>query len=145
MYGYVDRPVAQLDPTSQLLMWATRSWVELGGRRQCPGHAIGAAFARRNMMAGLQPFLRLIATDNRAGLENFMSSRLACCHVSEHETILLQVVDEASASLGARIAAIALIFLAQSMEGSCRSHTGPALGCTHLTADRRVPHDSLRS
>lgn len=95
MYAFVDRPVSQLDPASQLLVWAMRSWVETVGQKQCPGHAIGAAFARRNMIAGLQPFLRMMAVLNRWGLENFEFCRLACNHISEHEAILLQMIGEA--------------------------------------------------
>lgn len=95
MYAFVDRPVSKLDPASQLLVWAMRRWVEAVGQKQCPGHAIGAAFARRNMIAGLQPFLRMMAVLNRWGLENFEFCRLTCNHVSEHEAILLQVIGEA--------------------------------------------------
>lgn len=95
MYAIVDRPVSQLDPANQLLVWAMRSWVEAVGQKQCPGHAIGAAFAKRNMIAGLQPFLRMMAMLNRWGLENFEFCRLACNHVSEHEAILLQVISKA--------------------------------------------------
>lgn len=76
MYAFVDRPVSQLDPANHLLVWAMRSWVEVVGQKQCPGHAIGAAFARRNMIAGLQPFLRMMAVLNRGGLENFESAAL---------------------------------------------------------------------
>lgn len=95
MYAFVDRPVSQLDLASQLLVWAMRGWVEAVGQKQCPGHAVGVAFARRNMIAGLQPFLRMMAVLNRGGLENFEFCRLACNHVSEHEAILLQMISEA--------------------------------------------------
>ena len=95
MYAFVDRPVSDLEPASQLLVWAMRNWVEAIGQKHCPGLVIGTTFARRNMIAGLQPFLRMMAVLNRGGLENFEFCRLACNHVSEHEAILLQLVDEA--------------------------------------------------
>ncbi|PKB13524.1 hypothetical protein B0I00_3329 [Novosphingobium kunmingense] len=95
MYAFVDRPLAQLDAASRLLVWAMRSWVEAVGRRQCPGFVIGTAFARHNMIAGIQPFLRMMAGLNRGGLENLEFCRLACNHVSEHEAILLQLVSDA--------------------------------------------------
>lgn len=103
MYAFVDRPVSALDPASQLLVWAMRSWVEAVGQKQCPGHAIGAALARRNMLAGLQLFLRMMAVLNRRGLENFEVCRLACNHVSEHEAILLQMIGAARGNHGASL------------------------------------------
>lgn len=95
MYAIVDRPVAELEPSSRLLVWAMRSWVEAVGRRQCPGLVIGPAFAKQNMIASLKPFLRMMAGLNRGGLENLEFCRLACTHVSEHEAILLQLVSDA--------------------------------------------------
>lgn len=61
MYAFVNRRVSQLDPANQFLVWAMRGWVEAVGQKQCPGQAIGAAFARQNMIAGLHPFLRMMA------------------------------------------------------------------------------------
>jgi hypothetical protein len=69
-----------------------RSWVKTMGERQCPGSMLGAAFARWNMIAGLQPFLRMMALFNRNGLETFQFCALACNHVSEHEAIILSLV-----------------------------------------------------
>lgn len=103
MYAFVDHPVSQLDPANQLLVWAMRGWVEAVGQKQCPGIAIGSAFARRNMITGLQPFLRMMAVLNRGGLENFEFCRLACNHVSEHEAILLQMIGEARGNYGASL------------------------------------------
>ncbi|AMK21614.1 hypothetical protein [Sphingobium sp. TKS] len=94
MYAFVDRPVNDLEPGGRLLVWAMRSWVLSMGRKTCPGAVIGKAFLERNMIAGLQPFLRMMALFNRGGLENFEFCRLACNRVSEHEAILLQLVSE---------------------------------------------------
>lgn len=94
MYAFIDRPVNDLDLGGRLLIWAMRSWVLSMAQKTCPGAVIGKAFLGRNMIAGLQPFLRMMALFNRGGLENFEFCRLACNRVSEHEAILLQLVSE---------------------------------------------------
>jgi hypothetical protein len=92
MYDFLDRPVTALDQGGRFLVWSMRSWVKTMGERQCPGSMLGAAFARWNMIAGLQPFLRMMALFNRNGLETFQFCALACNHVSEHEAIILSLV-----------------------------------------------------
>jgi hypothetical protein len=92
MYDFLDRPVTGLDQGGRFLVWSMRSWVKTMGERQCPGSMLGAAFARWNMIAGLQPFLRMMALFNRNGLETFQFCALACNHVSEHEAIILSLV-----------------------------------------------------
>lgn len=92
MYEFLDRPVTSLDHGGRFLIWSMRSWVKATGERQCPGSVLGAAFARWNMIGGLQPFLRTMALLNRNGLETFHFCDLACNHVSEHEAIILSLV-----------------------------------------------------
>jgi hypothetical protein len=92
MYDFLDRPVTSLDYGGRFLVWSMRSWVTAMGERQCPGSALGSAFARWNMIAGLQPFLRMMALFNRSGLETFQFCALACNHVSEHEAIILSLI-----------------------------------------------------
>jgi len=92
MYDYLDRPVTSLDHGGRFLVWSMRSWVKAMGDRQCPATAIGNAFARWNMIRGLQPFLRVMALFNRSGLETFHFCALPCNHVSEHEAIIVSLV-----------------------------------------------------
>jgi hypothetical protein len=92
MYDFLDRPVTGLDQGGRFLIWSMRSWVKAMNDRQCPGSVLGAAFARWNMIAGLQPFLRTMALLNRSGLETFQFCALSCNHVSEHEAIILSLV-----------------------------------------------------
>lgn len=92
MYEFLDRPVTSLDHGGRFLIWSMRSWVKAMGERQCPGSTLGSAFARWNMIAGLQPFLRMMALFNRNGLETFQFCALACNHVSEHEAIILSLM-----------------------------------------------------
>ncbi|MBX9645363.1 MAG: hypothetical protein K2W91_14860 [Novosphingobium sp.] len=93
MYDYLDRPVTSLDHGGRFLVWSTRSWVKAVGERQCPASAIARAFDKWNMVAGLQPFLRMMALFNRHGLENFQFCALQCNHVSEHEAIIIALVS----------------------------------------------------
>ncbi|MCB2072575.1 MAG: hypothetical protein H6917_04410 [Novosphingobium sp.] len=92
MYDFLDRPVTTLDHGGRFLIWAMRSWVKAMEDRQCPGHALGAAFAKWKMISGLQPFLHVMALFNRHGLETFGFCRLQCNHVSEHEAIIISLV-----------------------------------------------------
>lgn len=93
MYDFVDRPVTSLDHGSRFLVWSMRSWVLAMADRQCPGGKIAGPFARWGMLPGLHPFLRMMALFNRHGLANFEFCALACNHVSEHEAIILQLVN----------------------------------------------------
>jgi len=92
MYDFLDRPVTTLDHGGRFLVWSMRSWVKAMGERQCPASTIANAFARWNMIAGLQPFLRMMTLFNRNGLETFQFCALACNHISEHEAIILSLV-----------------------------------------------------
>jgi hypothetical protein len=92
MYDFLDRPVTSRDHGGRFLVWSMRSWVKAMGERQCPAGVVAGAFARWNMIAALQPFLRMMALFNRSGLETFQFCALTCNHVSEHEAIILSLV-----------------------------------------------------
>ena len=92
MYEFLDRPVTSLDPGGRFLVWSMRSWVKAMGDRMCPATVVGGAFARWNMIRGLQPFLKMMTIFNRSGLETFHFCALPCNHVSEHEAIILSIV-----------------------------------------------------
>lgn len=92
MYDFLDRPVTSLDPGGRFLVWSMRSWVKAMGDRMCPATVIGGAFAKWNMIRGLQPFLKMMTIFNRTGLETFHFCALPCNHVSEHEAIILSLV-----------------------------------------------------
>lgn len=92
MYEFVDRPISSLDSGGRFLVWSMRSWVKAMGDKTCPAGAIAPAFAQWRMLAGLQPFLRLMALFNRNGLENFQFCALPCNHISEHEAIIVSLL-----------------------------------------------------
>ncbi|QSB44480.1 hypothetical protein IDJ81_14460 [Tsuneonella flava] len=92
MYDFIDRPVTDLDNGGRFIVWAARSWVKAVGERRCPAHGIAPAFAKWNMLSGLQPFLGMMALFNRHGLQNFEFCGLQCNHVSEHEAIIVSLL-----------------------------------------------------
>jgi hypothetical protein len=92
MYEFLDRPVTSLDPGGRFLIWAMRSWVKSMDDKRCPATTVGTAFAKWDMLTGLQPFLRMMALFNRHGLETFQFCPLRCNHVSEHEALILSLV-----------------------------------------------------
>lgn len=92
MYDFLDRPVTDLDHGGRFLVWSMRSWVKAVAERKCPASVITQAFAKWNMLHGLQPFLRVMLQFNRHGLESFQFCALQCNHVSEHEAIIISLV-----------------------------------------------------
>lgn len=92
MYDFLDRPVTSLDHGGRFLVWSARSWVKAMGEMKCPASVIAPAFRKLGMLAGLQPFLRMMAQFNRYGLHNFQFCDLQCNHVSEHEAIIISLV-----------------------------------------------------
>lgn len=92
MYEFLDRPVSTLDPGGRFLVWSMRSWVKAMGERACSVNAIAPVFGRWNVIAGLQPFLRVMTLLNRHGLETFQFCAPQCNHVSEHEAMLLRLI-----------------------------------------------------
>jgi len=92
MYAFVDRPVAELDQGSRLLVWSMRIWVASMGKRKCPGSALAPAFAGLSVLSGMQPFMTMMALLNRHGLENFQFCDPRCACVSEHEALILSTV-----------------------------------------------------
>lgn len=92
MYAFVDRRIIDLDLGSRILIGSMRQWVVAMRARRCAVDAIAGTFAKWGAMRGLQPFLRMMATLNRHGLENFEFGPPSCMHVSEHEAIVVQLV-----------------------------------------------------
>jgi hypothetical protein len=91
LYDFLDRPVTSLDRGGRFLIWSARSWVEAVDERTCPVSSIAHTFGNWNMLAGLRPFLRMMALFNRHGLESFQFCPLQCNHVSEHEAIIISM------------------------------------------------------
>lgn len=103
MYDFLDRPVTSLDHGARFLVWSTRSWVKAMCEKECPASVIAPAFAKWNMLQGLQPFLRMMALLNRHGLENFQFCALSCNHVSEHEAIIVSLARSLGVSQAASV------------------------------------------
>lgn len=135
MYQFVDRPLTSLDDGGRFLVWAMRGWVAAAGTHRCPGTIIAPPFARRNMLSGLQPFLRCMAILNRHGLEQMKFCSARCPHIAEHEAVLLSVAclmarghaADAHASLTMLVEEEAAGDLFQSMDALIRAMGAAAL------------------
>lgn len=92
MYDFLDRPVTQLDRGGRFLVWSMRVWVKAMGEATCPLTAIGPAFAKWGMIAGLAHFHKAMLVFNRDALEQFGFCSLNCNHISEHEAIILSLI-----------------------------------------------------
>ena len=92
MYQYVDRPLSSLDDGCRVLVWSMRAWVMAIGHQRCPAQMLAPAFAKWNMIGGLQPFHRAMVLFNRDALETFAFCPIGCSHVSEHEAVILELI-----------------------------------------------------
>ncbi|SFF75764.1 hypothetical protein SAMN05518801_101284 [Novosphingobium sp. CF614] len=92
MYQYVDRPLNTLDEGCRFLVWSMRAWVTAIGHKRCPAQLLAPAFAKWQMIGGLQPFHRAMMLFNRDALETFAFCALTCPHVSEHEAVILELI-----------------------------------------------------
>lgn len=98
MYEFIDRPVTSLDHGGRFLVWAMRTWVSSMNKRECPANAVAPGFGGLGLLAGLHPFLQMMALFNRHALQNLAFCSPACDHVSEHEAIILGLVSEGPGS-----------------------------------------------
>ena len=93
MYQYVDRPLASLNGGCRFLVWSMRAWVTTIAQRECPAHALAPVFAKWRMIGALQPFHRMMILFNRDALETFSFCAMGCDHVSEHEALVVAMVE----------------------------------------------------
>lgn len=70
-----------------------RAWVKSMHESRCPCTAIGPAFAKWKMIAGLPNFHKKMLIFNRDALDTFCFCPLDCNRVSEHEALILSVFD----------------------------------------------------
>ncbi|MFY7838167.1 MAG: hypothetical protein ACOVQ0_18000 [Novosphingobium sp.] len=100
MYQFLDSPVTSLGKGGQLTVWAARTWILAMGERRCPASATAPGFAANSALSALQPFLQVMNLLNRHGLETFQFCALACNHISEHEAIILSLLDDVTGAAG---------------------------------------------
>lgn len=93
MYDFVDRPVASLDHGGRFLVWTMRAWVRSMHVSRCPCTSIGPAFAKWNMIAGLPHFHMMMMIFNRDALETFKFCAIECNRVSEHEALIISMIN----------------------------------------------------
>jgi hypothetical protein len=134
MYDFLDRPVTSLDPGGRFLIWSMRSWVKAMSDRSCPASALGNAFARWGMIAGLQPFLRTMTVLNRSGLETFQFCALGCNHVSEHEAIILSLICSLNDARPEAVCDTLALLVEEDAIGDCITSFTALGGCLEKAA-----------
>ena len=92
MYDFLDRPVTSLDNGGRFLVWSMRSWVKSIQPGRCPCGAIGPAFAKWKMMAGLPHFHMMMLIFNRDAKATFSFGALECNRVHEHEALIISLI-----------------------------------------------------
>lgn len=93
MYQYVDRQLSSLDGGCRFLVWSMRAWVTTIAKRRCPAEALAPVFAKWRMIGALQPFHRMMILLNRDALETFRFCPMACDRVSEHEALVVTMIE----------------------------------------------------
>ena len=97
MYEYLDRAVASLERGECFLIWSMRSWVSVMRNGRCAAPALAPAFARWDMIRGLQPFARFMLLLDREALQPLALCKLECRTVAEHEALVLAMVRRCAA------------------------------------------------
>ena len=93
MYDFVDRPLTSLGHGGRFLVWSMRTWVKAMHAGRCPCFAVGSGFAQWRMVSGLPDFHMLMMIFNRDGLQKLMFGAVECDRVSEHEALILSLVQ----------------------------------------------------
>lgn len=105
MYDFVDRPVTSLDHGGRFLIWSMRSWVKSIHEGRCPCTAIGPAFSKWKMIAGLPHFQTMMLIFNRDARKTFSFGPLDCNRVREHEALIITLVCAMRAGRGGTVRA----------------------------------------
>lgn len=89
MYAYIDRPVASISNNGRFLLWAMRSWANAIECHFCPLVALSAGFVGVRALPTLPDFHMALTLINKDGLAPIALAPINCCHVVEHEAVLL--------------------------------------------------------
>ena len=93
MYDFVDRPLSSLGHGGRFLVWSMRIWVKATHDGRCPCFAVGSGFAQWQLISGLPDFHMMMTIFNREGLQPMLFGALDCNRVSEHEALILSLVQ----------------------------------------------------
>jgi hypothetical protein len=93
MYHYLDQAITDLPPAPRFLIQSMRLWVLTISKGDCASHLMVPIYGARNMLAGLQPFLRMMGILNRYGLSHLHFGKTDCQFTHEDEAMLLGLVE----------------------------------------------------
>lgn len=96
MYRFLDRPVRELDPGSQMIVWSMRSWVAAIHSRQCPCATLAPHFARWRVEDVLPDFDLAMTLLNGEGLMRYHFGMPGCSQVHDDEAMLLVLFHAAA-------------------------------------------------
>jgi hypothetical protein len=89
MYRFLDRPVRDLEPGNQILVWSMRSWVAAIANGRCTCAALGPCFARWRLADLLGDFNMAMFLLNGEGQVGLRFAPPECGHVRDDEAMLL--------------------------------------------------------
>jgi len=93
MYNYLDQTITDLPTAPRFLIENMRQWVLTISSGACASRQMIPIYGGRNMLAGLQPFLRMMGILNRYGLSHLHFGKTDCQFTHEDEAMLLGLVE----------------------------------------------------
>ena len=93
MYDFVDRPLTSLGHGGRFLVWSMRIWVKAMHDGRCPCFAVGSGFTQWRLISGLPDFHMMMTIFNRDGLQHLLFCAVDGNRVSEHEALILSLVQ----------------------------------------------------
>lgn len=96
MYRFLDRPLRDLPPGEQMILWSMRSWVAAAMAERCPCTALAPSFARWRVDDLLAAFSRTMFLLNEAGQGQLRFGQPGCAMVHDDEARLLVLFHAAA-------------------------------------------------
>ncbi len=96
MYEFLDRPVSDLPPGDQMLLWSMRSWVAAMAFQRCPCSVLGPSFERWRVGELLRDFNMAMFLLNAEGMGPLRFGQPSCGTVHDDEAILLSLFHAAA-------------------------------------------------
>ncbi|MBC9032740.1 hypothetical protein IAG41_10090 [Sphingomonas sp. JC676] len=96
MYRFLDRPVFDLPPGDQMILWSMRSWVVAMSMQKCPCATLGPSFERWRVPELLRDFNMAMFVLNVEGAGPLRFGQPGCVTVHDDEAVLLTLFHAAA-------------------------------------------------
>lgn len=93
MYGFVDRPVSQLNSNGQMLLQAMRIWVSRASQGECCCTHLRDLFAAKGFPKGVAGFGLMMQALQRGARRNISFLPPGCGKIGEDEAVLFALVS----------------------------------------------------